>query len=116
MTAPLPLPPNTRVTLTGTVKRNSTRDYWWVQIDDDETEGVQRLFPRSALQVVVPPEPEWQVGDALRIDGETIVLRELIQGHVWCGNGREVGPCFIQRAWSEGRVQVLHCQNLGAEQ
>ena len=81
-----------------------------VRIDGDDV--AFRYFPREALQVVVPPEPQWQVGDALRIDGETYTLELNFYGiERWFGATVGITPPeLIQRAWSEGRVRVLYCQ------
>jgi hypothetical protein len=115
MTAPLSA--GTRVTLTGTATgRANLVGREIVRIDGD-TMGAHAVyaFDRSALQVVVPPEPQWTVGDAVRIDEDTYTLERLLdtRSDTWrcASDGRAISKAFIQRAWSEGRVRVLYCQN-----
>lgn len=110
MVAERPLPAGTRVTLQGTalgilgeIGCNER-----VRIDGDD--GTFRYFPREALTVVVPPEPQWQVGDAIRIDGNTHMrARGVRGGDIWAEaeTGLSMAEGWVSRAWSEGRVQVL---------
>jgi hypothetical protein len=109
-----PLSAGTRVTLTGTALGQSNLYGEKIRVGDD----FYVVVPRSALQVVVPPEPQWTVGDAVRVtdEGDAITLLR-------CASSRKAYPDYWQRgsqsmfsdlilsqAWSEGRVRVLYCQ------
>jgi len=117
MTAPLSA--GTRVTLTGTAlgrtEVRAEQRYEYVRFDGDDHTF---CFKREALSVVVPPEPQWTAGDAVRVTDEGDVITLLR-----CGSSREGYPDYWQRgsqsmfsdlilseAWSEGRVRVLYCQ------
>jgi hypothetical protein len=109
------LPAGTRVTLTGTATGHPTfsAECDEVCIDRDMSPIACRVFPRSALTVVVPTEPVWAVGDAIRIDGATLMRCTSKIDPCWHGPSVRLdrtGDEVVSRAWSEGRVQVLYCQ------
>lgn len=108
MVAERPLPAGTRVTLQGAALGFvSTSGREQLRIDGEVT---PMFIDRSALSVVVPPEPQWQVGDAIRIDERTMLRQAAVGGHGWYGAIADIdyySDEFVSRAWSEGRVQVL---------
>ena len=101
------LRPGQKVTLSGTVLRRYDDEWYQTQVDGATTTSMVRA---SALTPVVEPEPTFEPGDVVRINGINYMLCGSGAFTRWrpANDGWPLTPGNFSALWTDDRVVVVY--------